>query len=259
MEKPLVLDVHEHDGLVQLGDREDDYHLTPAKTLFDRPFLNDFGRDLRHSGQAFGDDRTWKAIGLATGLTLLSAAADNSVDRWAVDNGSKKGVETVADFGNALPLVAFAGAGLLALGGDKRAADTGYTAMESGLTAGVVSVAANYAVGRLRPGVGQNNHDFDPFSGSLSDKSFPSDRTTLMWATVTPFAKEYEMPWLYGLAAFTNFGRIADRKHWFSDTVAGSLLGYGIGTLLWESHRRPERQSAEVILTGNGVAVRSRW
>jgi len=26
MEKPLVLDVHEHDGLVQLGDREDDYH-----------------------------------------------------------------------------------------------------------------------------------------------------------------------------------------------------------------------------------------
>ena len=26
MEKPLVLDVHEHDGLVQLGDRDDDYH-----------------------------------------------------------------------------------------------------------------------------------------------------------------------------------------------------------------------------------------
>ncbi|HEY7744475.1 MAG TPA: YjbH domain-containing protein, partial [Burkholderiales bacterium] len=26
MEKPLVIDVHEHDGLVQLGDRDDDYH-----------------------------------------------------------------------------------------------------------------------------------------------------------------------------------------------------------------------------------------
>lgn len=26
MEKPLVLDVHDHDGLVQLGDRDDDYH-----------------------------------------------------------------------------------------------------------------------------------------------------------------------------------------------------------------------------------------
>ena len=26
MEKPLVLDVHEHDGLVLLGDRDDDYH-----------------------------------------------------------------------------------------------------------------------------------------------------------------------------------------------------------------------------------------
>ena len=30
MEKPLVLDVHEHDGLVQLGDREDDYHRAGA-------------------------------------------------------------------------------------------------------------------------------------------------------------------------------------------------------------------------------------
>jgi len=26
MEKPLVIDVHEHDGLVQFGDRDDDYH-----------------------------------------------------------------------------------------------------------------------------------------------------------------------------------------------------------------------------------------
>jgi hypothetical protein len=26
MEKPLVFDVHEHDGLGQLGDRDDDYH-----------------------------------------------------------------------------------------------------------------------------------------------------------------------------------------------------------------------------------------
>jgi hypothetical protein len=26
MEKPLVIDVHDHDGLVQLGDRDDDYH-----------------------------------------------------------------------------------------------------------------------------------------------------------------------------------------------------------------------------------------
>jgi hypothetical protein len=26
MEKPLVLDVHDHDGLVELGDRDDNYH-----------------------------------------------------------------------------------------------------------------------------------------------------------------------------------------------------------------------------------------
>jgi len=26
MEKPLIIDVHDHDGLVQLGDRDDNYH-----------------------------------------------------------------------------------------------------------------------------------------------------------------------------------------------------------------------------------------
>ncbi len=260
LEKPLIIDAHTHDGLSQFGDRDDDYHRgPPERTLFDRPFLKDLDRDLRHSGQTLGDDRAWKAVALGVGSVLLSATADSRVDRWARDHGKNRAVETTADFGNALPFAAFAGAGLLALGGDARAADTGFTAVQSGLTGAAISVAAKYAVGRLRPGVARNTHDFDSFSGKLSDKSFPSDRTTLMWATVTPIAKEYEMPWLYGLAALTNFGRVADRKHWFSDTVAGSLLGYGVGSLLWDAHRKPERRSVEVIPTWGGAAVRSRW
>jgi hypothetical protein len=30
MEKPLVIDVHERDGLVMFGDLDDDYHRTPG-------------------------------------------------------------------------------------------------------------------------------------------------------------------------------------------------------------------------------------
>ena len=58
-----------------------------------------------------------------------------------------------------------------------------------------------------------------------------------MWAAVTPYAKEYDMPWLYGVAALTNLARTGSREHWFSDTVAGSVLGYALGHLAWEARR----------------------
>ncbi len=172
MEKPLVLDAHFHDGLSQFGDRDDDYHRgPPERTILDRPFLKDLDRDMQHAGQTLGDERAWRAIALGLGTTLASFAADSRVDRWAVNHGSAASskVEKVADFGNALPFAALAGAGLLALGGDARASDAGYTAAQSGVTAAAISVAAKYAFGRLRPGLAKETRDFDPFSGSLKD------------------------------------------------------------------------------------------
>ena len=78
--------------------------------------------------------------------------------------------------------------------------------------------------------------------------SFPSRHTAVMWAAVTPYAKEYDMPWLYGLAGLTNLARTGSREHWFSDTVAGSVLGYALGSLAWQA-RRPGKKS------GPGVAI----
>lgn len=37
MEKPLVLDVHDHDGLVMFGDVDDNYHRSPGTTHNVRP------------------------------------------------------------------------------------------------------------------------------------------------------------------------------------------------------------------------------
>jgi membrane-associated phospholipid phosphatase len=75
-----------------------------------------------------------------------------------------------------------------------------------------------------------------------------------MWAAVTPYAKEYDMPWLYGVAALSNAGRTASREHWFSDTVAGSLLGYGLGHLAWEA-RRGNKNAPKVAIGPNNVAL----
>ena len=69
----------------------------------------------------------------------------------------------------------------------------------------------------------------------------------------TPFAEEYDAPWLYGLAAVTNLARVGSRNHWVSDTVAGSVLGYTIGKVFWEASRTPPKGAPRVLIRPSGV------
>jgi membrane-associated phospholipid phosphatase len=77
----------------------------------------------------------------------------------------------------------------------------------------------------------------------------------VMWAAVTPYAKEFEMPWLYGVAAVTNLARTGSREHWFSDTVAGSVLGYALGHLAWEARRSGKKNAPAVAVGPGNVAL----
>jgi membrane-associated phospholipid phosphatase len=78
-----------------------------------------------------------------------------------------------------------------------------------------------------------------------------------MWAAVTPYAEEFDMPWLYGVAALTNAARAASREHWLSDTVAGSLLGLAIGHVAWQSRResRTGRRAAPSLSVAPGMVT----
>jgi membrane-associated phospholipid phosphatase len=115
----------------------------------------------------------------------------------------------------------------------------------------VASTGLKYAIGRARPDSGEEKNQFNP--GESDDKwgSFPSRHTAVMWAAITPYAKEYGMEWLYGLAAVTNAARTGSREHWFSDTVAGSVLGYALGHLAWDA-RRGKNKNAPTVAVGPG-------
>jgi membrane-associated phospholipid phosphatase len=78
-----------------------------------------------------------------------------------------------------------------------------------------------------------------------------------MWAAVTPYAKQFDLPWLYGVAALTNAARIGSREHWVSDTVAGSLLGYALGHLAWEARRdaRLGKSGPRLAVAPDGVGL----
>ncbi len=197
----------------------------------------------------------WLRMGVfGTGLVLGSTLLDKRADQFARDHGANRWVKAGNNFGDALPWLALAGAGVAALdGSDPTRSRTGYAALEAGGTALLAVTGLKYAFGRARPENELGNHAFKPFSITAGYDSFPSGHTIIAWAVATPFAQEYDAPWLYGLAAVTNLARVGSRQHWVSDTVAGSLLGYTIGKVFWESSRAPSKGAPRVLIHPAGV------
>jgi membrane-associated phospholipid phosphatase len=138
-----------------------------------------------------------------------------------------------------------------------RLSDAGVAALEAGALAFAGSEIINRAVGRARPDQGLRSGEFDAFTSDDDFHSFPSRHAAVMWAAVTPYAKEFGMPWLYGLAAFTSAARAGSREHWVSDAVTGSLLGYWLGSIAWEARReaRLRKDGPRIGVGLNNVTV----
>jgi membrane-associated phospholipid phosphatase len=189
---------------------------------------------------------------LGTGLVLGSAALDKSADRLAQEHQDSKWMKDLIRIGDALPLAALGLSGLFALDESRpRLSDAGVAALEAGAVAWVAAEGMKYAFGRAAPNAGLGQGEFDPGTKG----SFPSGHATLMWAAVTPYAKEFDAPWLYGVAAITNAARVASREHWLSDTVAGAALGYVAGHLAWEARRESRRNRPALVLAPGRVAL----
>ena len=248
----------EADPLAQLADISSTPANPPIKdvvpgALFYEPrrVVDDFSLAAKELGRV-----DW---GKAAGVGLLAVGASSLLDsrglQFAKDHANASWLKSINSVGNALPWIGLAGAGMLALdGSDPRRARTGLSAAEAGVTAAVAATGLKYVFGRARPDSGLAKNDFDVFSGDSTRGSMPSRHTAVAWAVVTPFAEEYKAPWLYGVAAVTNLARIGKQEHWVSDTVAGSLLGYGIGRLFWESGRA-NSTLPQVMIDPSGVTM----
>jgi len=254
VEDPLRHNLYKDNGLSRLADVDDDPTLPSLGTGFlDRPILELATPGILDSFDVFSAKNGWRYLAIAGGLTALSTAADKTADKWAVRHQDDQWVARLGTAGNGLAAVAVGLAGLAASDAtDTRLARTGLSSLIATGTGVAISELTKAAVHRSRPDMGMGPSDF---SASGGGSSFPSNHTTAMWAAVTPFAKEYDVPWLYGVAAVTNFARVATRRHWFSDTVAGAFLGYGVGSLLWDARRGKSDDGPAVYLTGNGVGV----
>ena len=189
-------------------------------------------------------------------LVLGSGLFDNNVDQWA-KNHQGGNWERVANLTNSLPTALALGTGLLFTG--IAGEDSAATARIS-LTAGAYTMGGNlltkYAFGRARPSDELGNGQFNGFTGDAAQSSFASNHVALAFALVTPFARQYDNPWLYALATTSALGRIQSRDHWLSDTVAGGLMGYAIGSITYESQHGGKRS---LRISATPQSVNASW
>jgi len=259
LERP-VLQMHMRDGLVKVGDRDDDYDLPALGAPYDRRWPDFLGDDYYSSRRAAGGVDWMKTILAGTAMTLASAPFDKEAASYAERHADDSWMKKTIKLGDALPIAAIGLSGVFAFDESRpRLSDAGVAALEAGAVALVGTEVLKWGVGRARPTTGLGNHEFEPGSSKDEFHSFPSSHTAVMWAAVTPYVKEFGMEWLYAVAAITNAARIGSREHWVSDTVGGSVLGYVIGDLAWQSRRESRKSKGTPSLAIGPGKVQLAW
>jgi membrane-associated phospholipid phosphatase len=246
MEQPRR-DLNTFDGLGNLAERRDEQNLPAVNPPVDT-VLNPWPLFRMRVEQSVSTTPTlpqWaNGVVLGGGAILAGALLDKPVDRFMKKHEGSSVARAWDNVGKATPVVLAGAAASAVAFGDARMQNIGIISLESIAGAAALSIATKHVVGRARPneGLGQWSKAMD-----RSNASFPSNHATVSFAAVTPFAQEYDAPWLYGLAAAGSLGRTAGRQHWVSDVVAGGVLGMAVGGWLWQAQRNDVRSSFAVM------------
>ena len=248
-------DMNTFDGLGNFAERRDEQNLpavNPPVDALPNPWPL-FRMRVEQSVKSTPTLPQWaNGAVIGGGAILAGALLDKPVARFMKNHQESSLTRAWNNIGKATPVVlAGAAAGAVAFG-DARMQNIGIISLESVVGAAALSIGAKHVAGRARP------IDEKGQWGKAADKSnasFPSNHASVAFAAVTPFAQEYDAPWLYGLAAAGSLGRTAGRQHWVSDVVAGGLLGMAVGGWLWQAQRDNVRSNFAVTPGAKSVGL----
>jgi membrane-associated phospholipid phosphatase len=248
-------DMTAFDGLGNFAERADERNL-PAVNPPVRPMSNPWPEFRWRLEQAASTTPTlpqWANGAVLGGGALLGGALlDKPVDRFMRKHEGSRVLRAWGNVARDLPLVLTGGAGAALLLGDARMQNIGLISLQSIIGATALSVGTKNLIGRARP---YENAGTWGKAASRSDASFPSNHASIAFAAVTPFAQEYDAPWLYGLAAIGSLGRTANRQHWVSDVVAGGVIGTAVGGWLWQAQRNNTRSGFGITPGSRQIGV----
>jgi membrane-associated phospholipid phosphatase len=119
-----------------------------------------------------------------------------------------------------------------------RARETGILTAQAAIDTLLVGGALKIASQRARPEAKRERSEF--FDGGTS---FPSGHSIQAWTVATVIANEYHdnrkvQLAAYGIASAVSVARFTGGKHYISDVLVGSALGYMIGRYVYRAHHR---------------------
>jgi len=125
-----------------------------------------------------------------------------------------------------------------------RARETGILSAQAAIDSLIVSNALKVASQRARPEAERERSEF--FDGGTS---FPSGHSMQAWSVATVIANEYHdnrkvQIAAYGIASAVSVARFTGGKHYISDVLVGSVLGFAIGRYVYHTHHREPPESS---------------
>jgi len=119
-------------------------------------------------------------------------------------------------------------------------AETGRLGTEAVIDASLVAEALKLATNRERPDEGNGTGGFWPHGSRQFSDSFPSGHAIGSWALARVIAAEYPNKLtqfgVYAFATAISVSRVTSEKHFPSDALVGSGLGYLIGGYVVRHH-----------------------
>jgi len=194
---------------------------------------------------AKSDIKYWVIFGAATGGLIAS-------DKWLVKQmPNTKGQVTLgndtSNLGAAYTLIPI-GAGFYFLGTAKHSEhfrETGLLMFETLIDTTIVETIIKSATDRARPLEGNGKGGFWESTGGPWNASFPSGHAINTFGVASIFVHEYPHKWwvkllAYGYAGTVVGARLAARRHFPGDVVAGGAMGWFIGDYVYARRHNPE-------------------
>jgi len=203
------------------------------------------------SFQAYEGDEEWIYLGGSVGLTTLAMTLDEGMRKMMLRNKGSfaEGIATPGNEVGSVGSITLSGAlylgGLFA--GDEWTRVTGRQCIEALAFAGIITQVLKFSLGRSRPYRNDGAFSFHGFSLDDSRMSLPSGHTMVAFSVASVLASRIDNIFasvaIYALAGTTWYHRLYYDRHWLSDVLLSSAIGYGAGKAVVHMGERSSDQS----------------
>ncbi len=208
------------------------------------------------------DSRDWLGTALSVGTVVATAPLDDDIDHWIVAHPNSAilgGLEPVRERKSGIKLYDLGSAklihpivGVMYAAGfaadSRKLRDAAMGCMAAQQANGLIRQAIYKTVTRPRPFLDNAEpYDIKLRHGEWPERSFFGGHAANIVACAAFFNERFNLgvaePLLYTFAIAASVGRMADRRHWASDTVLGVIFGHAIG----QNIGRRSRKRAEAL------------